>query len=434
MALSPQEQKERRREATRKCRANQKAKSNEALKSLKDGIKPSNSKNPFARFKQMGDIEIPEELFHPIETGIQAIDEGMSALGGIIPSQVTLLTGEAGAGKTTMEIRKIERLASTGKKVVFISLEMSDFQLKLQSRRFKGIDNPNVLITMDDDIEGVLSDCAQFRPDYIVLDSLQKAAMTPEIKAKFGPSINQAQIRLTEIFTKFAKDYFIPVTLIGHVGKDGKYIGPSCIKHEVDTHCHLTYNRAHDERHMLYEKNRFGGNMNEVSFTISDRGIEFDGTVKVDNTEVRDSVLAFKHNNKAIVGNGVDVEEFMECGQKIIGFLSTKYSKLLKRHDFNGTLKLRSNKKRKNSCCYGKKGTIELSSTQYFNLSANTTSGYKQETGIWNKHCLNKVKNMAVYILIHEFCHVMYQDHSSQFFKVVDQICRENKFLFPNVC
>jgi len=78
------------------------------------------------------DIVVPEGLRNKLASGVDYID---SALGGegFTPSAVTLFTGEAGAGKTTMTLTLADQLARAGNTVVFNTGEESLLQVNGRS-------------------------------------------------------------------------------------------------------------------------------------------------------------------------------------------------------------------------------------------------------------------------------------------------------------
>ncbi len=57
--------------------------------------------NPLETFKKVSEIVVPDQFFHPLQTGSPELDSTFSELGGLIPSQVILVTGNPGSGKTT---------------------------------------------------------------------------------------------------------------------------------------------------------------------------------------------------------------------------------------------------------------------------------------------------------------------------------------------
>ena len=82
------------------------------------------------------DIVVPEGLRTKLASGVDYID---SALGGegFTPSAVTLFTGEAGAGKTTMTLTLADALARAGNTVVFNTGEESLLQVKMTADRLR---------------------------------------------------------------------------------------------------------------------------------------------------------------------------------------------------------------------------------------------------------------------------------------------------------
>jgi len=73
-------------------------------------------------FYRVSEIVVPEQFFHPLKTQSPELDAVFSELGGIIPSQVTLVTGNPGSGKTTLCAVVGSRLSlSQPKPVVFLS-------------------------------------------------------------------------------------------------------------------------------------------------------------------------------------------------------------------------------------------------------------------------------------------------------------------------
>jgi energy-coupling factor transporter ATP-binding protein EcfA2 len=217
-------------------------------------------------FKRASTIKVPQEFFNPLITGIKAVDDSWSELGGIVPSQVTFITGNPGAGKTTLTLAIGGCLASKGD-IAFISLEMSDFQLANQAKKIPGFGG--VHISADFDQEETLKQIRALSPKLIILDSIQKAAR--KMKDEFGKPIpfDRAQYMIVEMFTAYAKETWTPVFLIGHCDKSGNYKGPSDLLHDVDSHLTVHYDKDMDLRTFTFGKNRFGGSMDEHLFGIS---------------------------------------------------------------------------------------------------------------------------------------------------------------------
>lgn len=211
-------------------------------------------------FRRASSIHVPEEFFKPLRTGIHEVDDSWSELGGIIPSQVTLITGKPGSGKTTLTLA-IGSCFSSSVPVAFISLEMSDFQLAHQARKIPGFGK--FFVTDDFDPVKTMELLKKMKPGLIIVDSIQKAAR------KVPKGKNDAQIEVVNIFSKFAKETWCSVFLIGHCDKAGNYKGPSDLAHDVDSHCTVSFDSELDTRNFSFEKNRFGGIVQESLFGIT---------------------------------------------------------------------------------------------------------------------------------------------------------------------
>ena len=214
------------------------------------------------------DVSIPEEFKTPIDT-CTPVNSVLSSVNGLLKSQVIMLTAEAGTGKTTVSLEVAEGVArSTGKKVVFISQEMTDFQLVDQADRLQVDYNSMIVIKKRGHWDAWIRDLAPIAETIglIILDSVQKVAESTETGDK-------GQKNILVKFTEFAKTYMIPVILIGHCNKDGTYRGPSFMLHECDTHIHIDIDDESKVRTIrIGKKNRFGSDKNKAYFNLDEKG------------------------------------------------------------------------------------------------------------------------------------------------------------------
>lgn len=219
-------------------------------------------------FSSFNNVSVPEEFKTPIDTHTP-VNIVLSKMNGLLKSQVIMLTAEAGTGKTTISLEIAEGVAkSTGKKIVFISQEMSDFQLVDQADRLQIDYNSMIIIKERGHWDAWLRDLVPMVDSIglIILDSVQKVA-----EATSTGDAGQKKI-LTE-FTEFAKKYMIPVIMIGHCNKDGSYKGPSYMLHECDTHIHIEKDPVTSIRTIRTgKKNRFGSDMQKVYFNLDEKG------------------------------------------------------------------------------------------------------------------------------------------------------------------
>ena len=365
-------------------------------------------------------------MYNTIKLGVSELDTFFSELKGIVPSQVMLFTGEPGVGKTTLCMFILSKLAQKRdiNPPAFLSLEMSDFQLKMQTRKIQGLE-PVMISTKMEDIDAMLVDLALMKPSVVVVDSLQKWA---------GQS-NSKQLECTEKFYKFAKETFIPVILIGHVGKDGKYKGPSSILHEVDTHIHMGYDDA-NEKYIGMGKTRFGGVANSIYFGIEDFGLRIgtryytkDGEKSIEDVlESPDELGAVKDFKTGVY----DPEKFKTAGRELFNYLKKKYhSELLSKSPAKPENIQIDFKNVKHTYCKSDSTKIQIGMKMLDNWVPGVRSIYRQEDKYMDKWCKTHQHN-AIWVLIHEFTHLFkdMKHHKGSFFAKVDRIANDNKWLF----
>ena len=171
--------------------------------------------------------------------------------GGLVKGSVILLGGEPGIGKSTLVLQ----IALTiPKKVLYVSGEESQSQIKMRAERLKTI-NTNCLILTETNTQNIFRTIEETNPDVLVIDSIQ-TLYTDYIEASPG-SISQIRETTAEL-TKFAKETATPVILIGHITKDGAIAGPKILEHMVDVVLQFEGDRNHTYRILRANKNRYG--------------------------------------------------------------------------------------------------------------------------------------------------------------------------------
>ena len=171
--------------------------------------------------------------------------------GGLVKGSVVLLGGEPGIGKSTL-LLQIALLMNN--KVLYVSGEESQSQIKLRGERLKGA-NENCLILTETKTQNIFKIIEDIIPDVVVIDSIQ-TLHTDYIDASPG-SISQIRETASELI-KFAKETNTPVVLIGHITKEGSIAGPKILEHMVDVVLQFEGDRNHTYRILRAQKNRFG--------------------------------------------------------------------------------------------------------------------------------------------------------------------------------
>ncbi len=188
--------------------------------------------------------------------------------GGIVPGSMVLLGGEPGIGKSTLLLQLALKL--TGLKVLYISGEESEQQIKMRGERLGDL-NESCLIYTETSLQKILPEIQNVEPDIIVVDSIQ-TLFTEKIDNAPG-SITQIKESTAELL-QIAKVTGIPVFLIGHITKDGSIAGPKLLEHMVDVVLQFEGDRNHVFRIIRSLKNRYGST-NEIGiYKMSSDGLE----------------------------------------------------------------------------------------------------------------------------------------------------------------
>lgn len=187
-------------------------------------------------------------------SGFSEMDSVMG--GGIVLGSVTLLAGDPGIGKSTLLLQTALNISAKGKRVLYVSGEESQQQVKLRAERLsKSLKNENLFLVSLTDTDSICSLLLEDKWDFAIIDSVQ----TVESENLTGLSGSVGQVRYAAAeFIKLAKSTNIPVILVGHVTKEGMVAGPMILSHMVDTVLFLEGEKNTGTRLLRCLKNRFG--------------------------------------------------------------------------------------------------------------------------------------------------------------------------------
>jgi len=236
------------------------------------------------------DVDVPDHLRQRVRTGMNFLDDVMGGQG-FVPSSVTLFTGEAGAGKSTMLQLAADSLTRQGHTVVLVSGEESPFQIKMTAERLQ-LKN-GFIISQETFLPRLMpklkkaSDAAKAKGKSLVclFDSLQ-TLNDGYYADKYGEDYVNAKtaIRALQMVTEFCKAEHAIGIVIGQVNKDGKMAGSNVLKHAVDAHMHLGVETKDKDlegcRVIEVTKNRSGSNGCTCFLKLDDRGFSVVATVK----------------------------------------------------------------------------------------------------------------------------------------------------------
>lgn len=223
----------------------------------------------FGDIQVLSDVKVSE--FSKIKTGFNELDRVMSGNNGVVEGSVTLIGGDPGIGKSTILIQTVGHMADIGeKKVLYVSGEESLSQIKMRAERLK-LNTKKLYILSETNIEKILEKVSRFKPDVLIIDSIQ-TMFTTSSNSKPGST---SQLRdTTTMLTTYAKTENVTTFIIGHVTKGGDIAGPKVLEHIVDTVLYFEGEKDSKFRILRSIKNRFG-EVNEIAvFSMEEEGLK----------------------------------------------------------------------------------------------------------------------------------------------------------------
>jgi len=196
--------------------------------------------------------DIPETPSYRFSSGIGELDRVLG--GGIVPGSLILLGGDPGIGKSTLLLQAADRIASSHKKVLYLSGEESAGQIRLRASRL-GIDNPAIYFLTEQNIERLDEYLQDIDPGLVIIDSIQTvyAASISSIPGSIT-QLRESTAKIMEL-AKTSERVFV---LVGHVTKEGALAGPKVLEHMVDVVIYFEGEKNFAFRLLRGIKNRFG--------------------------------------------------------------------------------------------------------------------------------------------------------------------------------
>jgi DNA repair protein RadA/Sms len=173
--------------------------------------------------------------------------------GGIVPGSLILIGGEPGIGKSTLMLQL--GLSLKRSKVLYVSGEESDQQIKMRAERLSAAQNETCYILTETNTKNIFIGIEDLHPEVVIVDSIQ--TLYSNMMDSTAGSIAQVRQCAGELM-KFAKETNTPVFLVGHITKDGMLAGPKVLEHMVDTVLQFEGDRHLTYRILRTTKNRFG--------------------------------------------------------------------------------------------------------------------------------------------------------------------------------
>lgn len=189
--------------------------------------------------------------------------------GGAVAGSLVLVGGAPGIGKSTLLLQICQCLCSSNK-VLYVSGEESERQLKLRAQRI-GVNSEELYILSETRLSDILEATEEFSPDVLIVDSIQ--TLYNEQNDSTPGSVSQVK-DCTMALMQLSKSEGITVFVVGHINKDGAIAGPKVLEHMVDCVMYFEGDPKTSYRMLRAAKNRFGST-NEIGvFEMADNGLK----------------------------------------------------------------------------------------------------------------------------------------------------------------
>ena len=216
------------------------------------------------RPQRLREVDSSDEI--RFSTGMGELDRVLG--GGAVAGSLVLVGGAPGIGKSTLLLQICNSLCA-GRKVLYVSGEESERQLKLRAQRL-GVAPEELYILSETRLSDILAAVEEMQPDILIADSIQ--TLYNEENDSSPGSVSQVK-DCTMALMQISKSNGIMVFVVGHINKDGNIAGPKVLEHMVDCVRYFEGDPNSSYRLLRAAKNRFGST-NEIGvFEMADKGL-----------------------------------------------------------------------------------------------------------------------------------------------------------------
>ena len=216
--------------------------------------------------KSITDVKSSE--YERLDTGIGELNRVVG--GGLVKGSLTLISGDPGIGKSTILLQSASNISSKYGKVLYVSGEVSEDQIKMRAERLKAT-GKELDVVSETNIDIIEEHISEMDPSFIIIDSIQ-TLYKPTITSAPG-SVSQVR-ECTNDLMRIGKTKNIPLFIVAHVTKQGELAGPRVLEHMVDTVLYFEGERTQEFRILRTIKNRFGTTSEIGVFEMRESGLE----------------------------------------------------------------------------------------------------------------------------------------------------------------
>ena len=241
---------------------------------------------------KLKNINFDPRIFCPIETGTY-LDGFVSYKGGFLPGVNIMLTGDPGVGKSSnlMDILVNVKKNDPTKKVLYVSAEMSELDVKEFEQYYPGLEEidflyiGNYVTDPDLNIKPYQALMAVLHKgwDMVVMDSFVEVQSM--IQEDMGMSAKKGEKWILDLMKKHNSGHnknqsFTTFLCIQQMNKGGSYVGSKRLEHMTSAFLTLCWDKKEKgKRYMMFEKNRKGKEKIKLYYSFAkEGGIVYDET------------------------------------------------------------------------------------------------------------------------------------------------------------
>lgn len=234
---------------------------------------------------KLRDINFDPRIFEPIQTGTY-LDEFVSYKKGFMPGINIMLTGDPGVGKSSnlMDILVNVKKNDPSKKVLYVSAEMNELDVKEFEQYYPGLEDIDFLYisnyVTDPDLNiqpyQALMSVLHKGWDMVVMDSLVEVQAM--IQEDLGFSVKKGEKWMLDLMKTHNSGHnktnsFTTFLCIQQMNKGGTYVGSKRLEHMTSAFLQLCWDKKEKgKRYMMFEKNRKGKEKVKLYYSFAKEG------------------------------------------------------------------------------------------------------------------------------------------------------------------
>lgn len=222
-----------------------------------------------SKSKKLNEVNI--DSLDRLITGIGEFDRTIG--GGLVRDSVSILTARPGVGKSTLLLELADKISKKGYKLMYISGEESESQIKQRALRIMDGISDNIYIISTNSMDLALAEIERLDPDLVFLDSIQTVYLSDFSQRAGSPT---QTIECANAFVNICKASNKPRVgiIIGHMTKSDQLAGLMTLEHLVDTVLYLEGDSDNNLRVLRSTKNRFGYTGEIGLFSMGEEGLK----------------------------------------------------------------------------------------------------------------------------------------------------------------